>query len=157
MEEEIKLTCLHDKHVDLGAQMSPFAGYDMPIQYKGIVEEHNAVREAVGVFDVSHMGEVRVKGPEAEKYVNHIFVNDVTVLDYQIFYGMMCYENGGTVDDLLVYKVNDNEFFLVINAANIDKDVDWIMQNAEGFDVEIADESLYYGEVAVQVRKRKRL
>ncbi len=151
MEEEIKLTCLHDKHLELGAQMSPFAGYDMPIQYKGIVEEHNAVRQEVGVFDVSHMGEVRVKGADAEKFVNHIFVNDVTgAPDGQIFYGMMCYENGGTVDDLLVYKVNDNEFFLVINASNIDKDVAWIIQNAEGFDVEIADESLYYGEVAVQ-------
>ena len=151
MAEEIKTTCLHDRHVELGALMSPFAGYDMPIQYTNITDEHNAVRNHVGVFDVSHMGEVRVKGPEAEKYVNHIFVNDVTgAPDGQIFYGMMCYENGGTVDDLLVYKVNDNEFFLVINAANIDKDVDWIMRNAEGFDVEIADESLYYGEVAVQ-------
>ena len=151
MEEEIKTTCLHDRHVDLGALMSPFAGYDMPIQYKGITEEHNAVRQEVGVFDVSHMGEVRVKGPEAEKFVNHIFVNDVTgAPDGQIFYGMMCLENGGTVDDLLVYKVNDNEFFLVINASNIDKDVAWIMKNAEGFNVEIADESLYYGEVAIQ-------
>ena len=151
MEEGIKTTCLHDRHVELGALMSPFAGYDMPIQYKGITEEHNAVRNEVGIFDVSHMGEVRVKGPEAEKFVNHIFVNDVTgAPDGQIFYGMMCYENGGTVDDLLVYKVNDNEFFLVINASNIDKDVAWIMKNAEGFDVEIADESLYYGEVAVQ-------
>lgn len=151
MEEEIKTTCLHDRHVDLGALMSPFAGYDMPIQYKGITEEHNAVRTAVGVFDVSHMGEVRVKGPDAEKFVNHIFVNDVTgAPDGQIFYGMMCYENGGTVDDLLVYKVNDNEFFLVINASNIDKDVAWIMSNTEGFDVKVTDESLYYGEVAVQ-------
>jgi len=151
MEEEIKITCLHDRHVDLGAQMSPFAGYDMPIQYKGIADEHNAVRNEVGVFDVSHMGEVRVKGPEAEKFVNHIFVNDVTGAPCgQIFYGMMCRENGGTVDDLLVYKVTDNEFFLVINASNIDKDVAWIMQNTEGFDVEVADESLYYGEVAVQ-------
>lgn len=151
MEEEIKLTCLHDRHVDQGAKMSPFAGYDMPIQYQGITEEHNAVRHDVGVFDVSHMGEVRIKGKDAEKYVNHIFVNDVAgAPDGQIFYGMMCYENGGTVDDLLVYKVNDEEFFLVINASNIDKDVAWIMDNAEGFDVEITDESLYYGEVAVQ-------
>lgn len=151
MGEEIKVTCLHDRHVGLGAQMSPFAGYDMPIQYRGIAEEHNAVRNAVGVFDVSHMGEVRVKGPDAERFVNHIFVNDVTGAPAgQIFYGMMCYENGGTVDDLLVYKVSDNEFFLVINAANIDKDVEWIMRNAEGFDVEIEDESPYYGEVAVQ-------
>lgn len=151
MEEEIKTTCLHDRHVKLGALMSPFAGYDMPIQYKGITEEHNAVRHEVGVFDVSHMGEVRVKGPEAEKYVNHIFVNDVTgAPDGQIFYGMMCYDNGGTVDDLLVYKVSDTEFFLVINAANIDKDVAWIKEHTDGFDVTVEDESPIYGEVAVQ-------
>lgn len=131
--------------------MSPFGGFDMPIQYVGITEEHNAVRHEVGVFDVSHMGEVRVKGPEAYKYVSHIFVNDVTgAPDGQIFYGMMCLENGGTVDDLLVYKVNDEEYFLVINAANIDKDVAWIMKNAEGFDVTVTNESDKYGEVAVQ-------
>ena len=151
MEKELQTTCLHDRHVKLGALMSPFGGFDMPIQYAGITEEHNAVRRNVGVFDVSHMGEVRVKGPDAYKYVRHIFVNDVTrAPDGQIFYGMMCYENGGVVDDLLVYKVNDNEYFLVINASNIDKDVAWIMKNAEGFDVEITDESPIYGEVAVQ-------
>lgn len=131
--------------------MSPFGGFDMPIQYNGIADEHNAVRKEVGVFDVSHMGEVRIKGPEAFKYVSHIFTNDVSgAPDGQIFYGMMCNENGGTVDDLLVYKVNDNEFFLVINASNIDKDVAWIMKNAEGFDVDIKNESDYYGEIAVQ-------
>lgn len=151
MEEAIQKTCLHDKHVALGALMSPFAGFDMPIQYAGITEEHNAVRQHVGVFDVSHMGEVRVKGPDAYKYVSHIFVNDVTgAPDGQIYYGMMCYENGGTVDDLLVYKVNDEEYFLVINASNIDKDVAWIRKNAEGFNVTIEDESPKYGELAVQ-------
>lgn len=151
MEQECQKTCLHDRHVALGALMSPFAGFDMPIQYAGITEEHNAVRQHVGVFDVSHMGEVRVSGSDAYKCVSHIFVNDVTgAPDGQIFYGMMCYENGGTVDDLLVYKVNDEEYFLVINASNIDKDVAWILQNAEGFDVRIEDQSPYYGEVAVQ-------
>ena len=151
MEENLVKTCLHDRHVKLGALMSPFGGFDMPIQYAGITQEHEAVRKNVGVFDVSHMGEVRVKGPDAYKYVSHIFVNDVTgAPDGQIFYGMMCYENGGTVDDLLVYKVNDQEYFLVINAANIDKDVAWIMKNAEGFNVEITDESPRYGEVAIQ-------
>ena len=151
MEENLVKTCLHDRHVKLGALMSPFGGFDMPIQYKDITTEHNAVRQEVGVFDVSHMGEVRVTGPDAFKFVQHIFVNDVTgAPDGQIFYGMMCYENGGTVDDLLVYKVNDNEYFLVINAANIDKDVKWIFDNAEGYDVNIADESPYYGELAVQ-------
>ncbi len=151
MEEKLMKTCLHDRHVKQGALMSPFGGFDMPIQYTNITDEHNAVRQHVGVFDVSHMGEVRVKGPEAEKYVNHIFVNDVTgAPDGQIFYGMMCYENGGTVDDLLVYKVHDDEFFLVINAANIDKDVAWIKKNAEGYDVTVTDESPIYGEVAIQ-------
>ena len=151
MEENLVKTCLHDRHVKLGALMSPFGGFDMPIQYVGITEEHNAVRNDVGVFDVSHMGEVRVKGKDAYKFVSHIFVNDVTgAPDGQIFYGMMCYENGGTVDDLLVYKVNDEEYFLVINASNIDKDVKWIKDNAAGFDVEITDESPRYGEVAVQ-------
>lgn len=151
MEENLVKTCLHDRHVKLGALMSPFGGFDMPIQYKDITTEHNAVRHEVGVFDVSHMGEVRISGPEAEKYVQHIFVNDVAgAPDGQIFYGMMCHENGGTVDDLLVYKVNDNEFFLVINAANIAKDVKWIMEHADKYNVNIEDESLYYGEVAVQ-------
>lgn len=151
MENQIQKTCLHDRHVKLGALMSPFAGFDMPIQYAGITEEHNAVRGHVGVFDVSHMGEVRVKGPDAYKFVSHIFVNDVTgAPDGQIFYGMMCYENGGTVDDLLVYKVNDEEYFLVINASNIDKDVAWIKKNAEGFNVTVEDESPVYGELAVQ-------
>lgn len=151
MEKDLKTTCLHDKHVASGALMSPFGGFDMPIQYVGITEEHNAVRQHVGVFDVSHMGEVRIKGPEAYKYVSHIFVNDVTgAPDGQIFYGMMCYPNGGVVDDLLVYKVNDEEYFLVINASNIDKDVDWIRSNAEGYDCEIIDESPRYGEVAIQ-------
>lgn len=151
MEEKLGKTCLHDRHVKLGALMSPFAGFDMPIQYCGITEEHNAVRQKVGMFDVSHMGEVRVKGPDAYKFVNHIFVNDVTgAPDGQIFYGMLCYENGGTVDDLLVYKVNDEEYFLVINASNIDKDYAWIVKNSEGFNVVLTNESDNYGEIAVQ-------
>lgn len=151
MEEQNQKTCLHGRHVAQGALMSPFGGFDMPIQYVGITEEHNAVRHHVGVFDVSHMGEVRIKGPQAYEYVNHIFVNDVTgAPDGQIFYGMMCREDGGTVDDLLVYKVHDDEYFLVINAANIDKDVAWIKQNAEGYYCTVTDESPYYGEVAIQ-------
>ena len=149
--ETNKRTCLYDKHVELGALISPFGGFDMPIQYAGIVEEHNAVRNRCGVFDVSHMGEVSVKGPEAEKFVNHIFTNDITgAPDGKIFYGLMLYPTGGAVDDLLVYKRGENDFFLVINAANIDKDVEWIMQNKEGYDVEVVNESDFYGEIAVQ-------
>lgn len=149
--ETNKRTCLYDKHVALGALISPFGGFDMPIQYSGIVEEHNAVRQACGVFDVSHMGEVTIKGPDAEKYVNHIFTNDVTGAPIgKIYYGLMLYPTGGAVDDLLVYKRGENDFFLVINAGNIDKDVEWIMQNKEGYDVEVIHESSYYGEIAVQ-------
>ena len=148
---ENKKTCLYDKHVALGALMSPFAGYEMPIQYSNITDEHVAVRTACGVFDVSHMGEVTVKGPDAERYVQHIFTNDVKgAPDGQVFYGMMCYENGGTVDDLLVYRMKENDFFLVINAANIDKDWAWILDQAKGFDVELQNMSEHYGQLAVQ-------
>jgi len=131
--------------------MSPFGGFDMPIQYKGIVEEHNAVRNAVGVFDVSHMGEVHVTGPEAQKFVNYIFTNDITKMEIGgIQYGMMLYPNGGTVDDLLVYTMGENDYFLVINAANIDKDVAWINEQAANFDVKVENQSESYGQIAVQ-------
>ena len=151
METNNKRTCLYDKHVALGALISPFGGFDMPIQYSGIVDEHQAVRQACGVFDVSHMGEVLVSGADAERYVNHIFTNDVTKVDAgKILYGMMCYENGGVVDDLLVYKMATDRYFLVINAANIDKDWAWIQEQAKGYDVVLDHQSEQYGEVAVQ-------
>lgn len=99
----------------------------MPIQYTSILEEHNAVRLHCGVFDVSHMGEVMITGKDAQKYVNHIFTNDVsTIKPGEILYGMMLYPDGGTVDDLLVYKVSDEEFFIVVNAANDEKDIEWM-------------------------------
>ncbi|MCR5180314.1 MAG: glycine cleavage system aminomethyltransferase GcvT, partial [Bacteroidaceae bacterium] len=146
-----KKTCLYDRHVALGALMSPFGGFIMPIQYSNITDEHQAVRQHCGVFDVSHMGEVHVTGPDAERYVQHIFTNDVTDAPQgQIYYGMMLYPNGGTVDDLLVYKMGVNDFFLVINAANIDKDVAWMNDQKEGFDIVLDHQSDYYGQLAVQ-------
>ena len=158
METNNKRTCLYDKHVALGALISPFGGFDMPIQYSGIVDEHQAVRQACGVFDVSHMGEVLVSGADAERYVNHIFTNDVTKVDAgKILYGMMCYENGGVVDDLLVYKMATDRYFLVINAANIDKDWAWIQEQAKGFDVTLEHQSEQYGEVAVQGPESERV
>ena len=148
---ENKKTCLYDKHVALGALMSPFGGFDMPIQYSGIVDEHQAVRTACGVFDVSHMGEVLITGHDAERYVNHIFTNNVVGMPIgKILYGMMCYEDGGVVDDLLVYKVADQHFFLVINAANIDKDWAWIQEQTKGYDVQLEHQSDRYGELAIQ-------
>ena len=147
----MKKTCLYEKHVALGALISPFGGFEMPIQYAGITPEHMAVREKVGVFDVSHMGEVTVKGKDAERYVQHIFTNDIAGAPVgKIYYGMMCYENGGTVDDLLVYKMGENDFFLVINAANIDKDWAWMQENAKGFDIDLQNRSDFYGQIAVQ-------
>lgn len=151
MEQENKRTCLYDKHVALGALISPFGGFDMPIQYSGIVDEHQAVRQACGVFDVSHMGEVLITGAEAQRFVNHIFTNDVTkIADGQILYGMMCYDHGGVVDDLLVYRMDADRYFLVINASNIDKDWAWIQEQAKGFDVTLENQSEQFGELAVQ-------
>lgn len=155
---ENKKTCLHSRHVAQGAQMSPFGGFDMPIQYEGITEEHEAVRNRCGVFDVSHMGEVSVTGPDAERYISRLFTNDVAgAAPGRIFYGMMLREDGGTVDDLLVYKRGENDFFPVINAANIDKDLDWMRSQAAGFDVDIVDLSDSMGELAVQGPESERV
>ena len=146
---ELQKTCLYDRHVALQAKMSPFAGFMMPIQYDSITVEHNAVRQKVGVFDVSHMGEVFVEGPEAEKFVNWIFTNEIRGFDPgKVLYGMMCYPDGGVVDDLLVYREFAPEhFLLVVNAANIDKDFAWIEAHAKGVELlglkEAADLSFY--------------
>ncbi len=155
---ENKRTCLYDKHVALGALISPFGGFDMPIQYTNIVDEHNAVRKACGIFDVSHMGEVLVTGAESEAFVNYIFTNDIKdAPDGKIFYGMMCHPTGGVVDDLLVYKMAPQRYFLVINASNIDKDVAWIMEQSKKFDVVVENQSEKYGEVAVQGPKTEEI
>ncbi len=145
-------TCLYDSHVALGAKMSPFAGFIMPIQYAGIVQEHLAVRQHVGMFDVSHMGEIFVEGPDAEAFVNHIFTNEIRGFEPgKVLYGMMCYENGGTVDDLLVYREFEKDhFLLVVNAANIDKDFAWIKEQVKGFNCTVRNESPVWGQIAVQ-------
>ncbi len=152
MENLLKQTCLHDLHVELGAKMSPFGGYDMPIQYSGIIDEHNAVRHAAGVFDVSHMGEIFISGPDAERFVSHIFTNDIRGMEPgKILYGMMLYPDGGTVDDLLVYRESEPQhYLLVVNAANIDKDYTWMQEQAAGFDVRIDNQSDAWGQIAVQ-------
>ena len=149
---ELQKTCLYDRHVALQAKMSPFAGFMMPIQYDSITVEHNAVRQKVGVFDVSHMGEVFVEGPEAEKFVNWIFTNEIRGFEPgKVLYGMMCYPDGGVVDDLLVYREFAPEhFLLVVNAANIDKDFAWIEEHAKGFDCKVRNESPVWGQIAVQ-------
>ena len=152
MEENLMKTCLYDKHVALGALMSPFGGFIMPIQYTNITDEHNAVRQRAGMFDVSHMGEIFVSGPDASRFVNHIFSNDITGMeDGRILYGMMLYPNGTTVDDLLVYKeFKPESYLLVVNASNIAKDYEWICAQAGGYDVTVVNESDSWGQIALQ-------
>ncbi len=146
----MKRTTLYNIHKNLGAKIVEFAGYEMPIQYSSIIAEHKAVRNSVGVFDVSHMGEVFVKGKKALDFVQHITVNDASKLfPGRVQYSAMCYEDGGIVDDLLVYKISDDEYMLVINASNIEKDFAWMQKN-NIFDVELTNQSDAYSLLAVQ-------
>lgn len=149
---ELKKTALHDVHVKLGARMVEFAGFHMPIQYHSIREEHRRVRETVGMFDVSHMGEIIVKGPKALDMVQKVTINDASKLAVgQVQYSAMCYEDGGIVDDLLVYRFADH-FLLVVNASNKDKDYEWILKNKiDG--CEVLDVSDDYTQLAVQGKK----
>ena len=126
---EIKKTGFYDLHLRLGAKLVEFAGYYMPIQYRGIIEEHRRVRNTVGLFDVSHMGEFMVSGPSALTFLQKMTINDVSKLEInQVQYSAMCYENGGIVDDLLVYRLADR-YLLVVNASNLRKDWDWLQEH----------------------------
>ncbi|HSL90545.1 MAG TPA: glycine cleavage system aminomethyltransferase GcvT [Ignavibacteriaceae bacterium] len=146
----MKLTKFNQIHKKLGAKMVEFAGYEMPIQYSSIIAEHKAVRNSVGIFDVSHMGEVFVSGKDAEKFVQHITVNDVSKLfTGRVQYSAMCYPDGGIVDDLLVYKISDEHFLLVINASNIDKDFKWMNENNK-FSIDLSNQSDEYSLLAIQ-------
>jgi len=146
----MKRTVLYDKHESLDAKIVEFAGFEMPIVYSSITEEHLSVRNKSGLFDVSHMGEICVKGKEATQFVDYIFTNDVvTMNDNQVLYGMMLYETGGVVDDLLVYKFHNEHYLLVVNASNIDKDYDWVVKN-NTFDCTVSNESDNFSEVALQ-------
>ena len=128
----MKLTKLNNLHKKLGAKMVEFAGYEMPVQYSSSIAEHKAVRNSVGIFDVSHMGEVFISGPKALDVVQHLTTNDASKLyPGRVQYSAMCYQNGGIVDDLLVYNLAENEYMLVINASNIEKDYKWMVENNE--------------------------
>lgn len=144
-----KKTALHDTHVALGAKMVPFAGFIMPIQYSGIIDEHLTVRKQVGVFDVSHMGEFELRGKDAEPFLNRLTTNNVAKLKpNQIQYSTMLYDSGGIVDDLLVYRFGDR-LMVVVNAANLEKDYRWIEEHLEG-DVQLSDVSDRITLLAVQ-------
>ncbi len=128
----LKKTQLYDRHLSLGAHMSAFAGFDMPVRYQGIRAEHMAVREAAGLFDVSHMGQIFVMGDEAGALVQHLVTNDVSKLkDGQALYTLMCNHDGGILDDLLVYRLRDYAYMLVVNAANTKEDLAWMQANNE--------------------------
>ncbi len=148
---EMKLTALNHVHRALGAKMVPFAGYDMPVLYKNLIQEHHAVRNAVGVFDVSHMGEVFITGDNAFDLVQYMTSNDVSALsDGRVQYSCMPNDQGGIVDDLLVYRFAADRYFLVINASNIDKDLAWMHKQNEKFGATIENKSDDYSLLAIQ-------
>lgn len=146
----LKRTPLFELYAKYGGKTVDFGGWELPVQFSSILEEHHAVRNNAGLFDVSHMGEVLIKGPDAEKVIQYLCTNDsASMQKNQAIYTAMCYPSGGTVDDLLIYKIEEHEYLLVINASNIDKDVDWIVSQAKG-DVTIENQSDKIAQLALQ-------
>lgn len=156
--EEIKRTPLYMKHIQCKGKMIEFAGWLMPVEYSGILLEHNAVRNAAGIFDVSHMGNVEVKGKDAEAFVQNLVTNNVAAMvNNQVLYAIMCYPNGGIVDDLLVYKYNNEHFMLVINASNTEKDFQWMLDNNMEYSIDLINISNEMAEVALQGPKAQEI
>ncbi len=149
--EDLKRTPLHDIHKRNGGHIVPFAGWEMPVRFSSIKEEHIAVRTNAGIFDVSHMGEFIIHGPEAVKFVDMLITNSVGSLEnYQICYSPMCNDKGGIVDDLLAYKFNESKIMLVVNASNIEKDFDWVVKKSADYDVAVENESANFAQIAIQ-------
>jgi aminomethyltransferase len=149
------VTPLNSVHRALGAKMVDFGGWDMPVQYSGIIDEHNAVRNAVGLFDVSHMGELEIRGPEAGKLTDYVTTNNVSKLKIgQAHYSGLLYEHGGFVDDILVHKVADDHFFLCVNASNQDKDFEHI-RSMNRFDAQVENNGEKYAQLAIQGPKAR--
>ena len=146
-----KQTFLHDKHIALGARMVDFAGWDMPVQYSSIIEEHKTVREKVGLFDVSHMGELIIKGEDALPFLNKIVPQDISKLvNLKAIYCQLTNKKGGIIDDLIIYKLEDEKYLVIVNASRIDEDLNWMVRNKIGFNVEIINESHNFSLLAVQ-------
>jgi aminomethyltransferase len=149
--ETLKRTPLYDRHAAAGAKLVPFAGWEMPVQYGSIREEHRAVRRGVGIFDVSHMGEVETSGPDAEAFLQRILSNDVTKIAADgAQYSVLPKEDGGVLDDLFTYRLGPDRFLTVTNAANHEKDLAWFQRHADGFDVTVSDRLHDYAMIAVQ-------
>ncbi|KNF07544.1 aminomethyltransferase GcvT [Gottschalkia purinilytica] len=148
---ESRKTALYNMHQKYGGKVVDYAGWALSVQFEGLNPEHENVRTKVGLFDVSHMGEVEIKGNQATECVQYLITNDVeAIVDGQIVYTFMCNENGGVVDDLLAYRYSKDHYLLVINASNIEKDVKWILENTKQFDVEIKNISDDVSQVAIQ-------
>jgi aminomethyltransferase len=149
--ETLKRTPLHDRHVAAGARLVPFAGWEMPVQYEGIRQEHRAVRERVGVFDVSHMGEIETSGPEAEALLQRLLSNDVAkIAERGAQYSVLCNPEGGVLDDLFTYRLGRDRFLTVTNASNHERDLAWFQREAAGFDAQLDDRLHDYAMLAVQ-------
>ena len=148
---ELRKTPLHEFNVANGARMVDFAGWSMPVQYQSIIDEHKATRFSAGLFDVSHMGEASIEGPEAVAFLDSVLTNDVSSMAIgQAMYSLMCYEHGGVVDDLLVYRIAEEEFLLCLNASNTEKDVAWLNGNKGSLDIDISDVSDSFSLLALQ-------
>src|SRR3954454_10485349 len=151
----LRATPLNSVHRALGARMVDFGGWDMPVQYSGIIDEHNAVRNAAGLFDVSHMGEIEIRGPEAAKLTDYVTTNAVAKLaPGQAQYSGLLYDHGGFVDDILVHKVADDHYFLCVNASNQEKDFEHI-RSQNRFDAQVEFSSERYAQIAVQGPRAK--
>jgi aminomethyltransferase len=148
---DLRRTPLHDRHVAAGARIVPFAGWEMPVQYAGVRDEHRAVRERAGIFDVSHMGEVETSGPQAADLLQRLLSNDVAAIGVGgAQYSVLCREDGGVLDDLFTYRLEDDRYLTVTNASNHGKDLAWFARHAGDFDAEVADAADRYAMIAVQ-------
>ena len=153
---ELRRTPLYDRHAAAGARLVPFAGWEMPVQYAGIREEHVAVRERAGVFDVSHMGQVETSGPQALEFLQRLLSNDLRRMpEGGAQYSVMLREDGGVIDDLFTYRLSDNTFLTVTNAANHEKDLAWMQAHAGEFDVDVFDRAADFAMLAVQGPKAR--
>jgi aminomethyltransferase len=151
MSEALRRTPLYDAHLSAGARVVPFAGWEMPVQYSGVVAEVKATREGVGLFDVSHMGRAYIVGEDAAAFFDYLTVNDVSKLsDFQGQYSLLCNESGGIIDDIIVYRVKETEFLVIFNAGNRDKDIAWLRKNLSGFSATLTDRSDETCLIAVQ-------
>jgi aminomethyltransferase len=156
--EELKKTPLYEEHIKLGAKLIEFGGWDMPVYYSSVISEHLNVREKAGIFDICHMGEFFIEGKDAFKLIQKIITNDLMKLeDGKAFYSSICLENGGVIDDLFVYRFNENKFMVVVNASNIEKDLKQFLEHKDGMDVDVLDKTNELAKIDLQGPKSEEI